>query len=48
MKEENKNTEGFIPLHGGHRNLFSYQKAEIIYDSTAYFNHSFLHNTTAL
>ena len=29
--------EGFIPLHGGYRNLLSYQKSEIIYDATVYF-----------
>ena len=43
MKEENKNTEGFIPTHGGYRNLFSYQKAEIIYDGTVYFTNRFFH-----
>lgn len=42
MKEEN-NTEGFIPTHGGYRNLFSYQKAEIIYDGTVYFTNRFFH-----
>lgn len=41
MKEEDKNPEGFIPLHGGYRNLFSYQKAEIIYDGTMYFTNRF-------
>jgi four helix bundle suffix protein len=41
MKEENKNSERFIPVHGGYRNLFSYQKAEIIYDGTAYFTNRF-------
>jgi four helix bundle suffix protein len=39
--EENKNTEGFIPTHGGYRHLFSYQKAEIIYDGTMYFTNRF-------
>jgi hypothetical protein len=34
--------EGFIPVHGGYRNLRSYQKAEIIYDGTVYFCHKFL------
>jgi four helix bundle suffix protein len=29
--------EGFIPLHGGYRNLITYQKSEIIYDGTVYF-----------
>jgi len=41
--EENKNTEGFIPTHGGYRHLFSYQKAEIIYDGTMYFTNRFFH-----
>lgn len=40
MKEENT-SEGFIPPHGGYRNLFSYQKAEIIYDGTVYFTNRF-------
>ena len=39
--ETNKNKEGFIPVHGGYRNLITYQKAEIIYDGTAYFCHRF-------
>ncbi|KAF0202722.1 MAG: hypothetical protein FD170_1571 [Bacteroidetes bacterium] len=43
MSDENKNTEGFIPTHGGYRNLFSYQKAEIIYDGTVYFTNRFFH-----
>lgn len=42
MKEEG-NKEGFIPTHGGYRNLFSYQKAEIIYDGTVYFTSRFFH-----
>lgn len=33
--------KGFIPVHGGYRNLFSYQKAEIIYDGTVYFTNRF-------
>lgn len=37
MEENEKNTEGFIPKHGGYRNLITYQKAEIIYDGTIYF-----------
>jgi four helix bundle suffix protein len=41
MKDENKNTDGFIPAHGGYQNLFSYQKAEIIYDGTVYFTNRF-------
>lgn len=43
MNSGNKNTEGFIPTHGGYRNLFSYQKAEIIYDGTVYFTNRFFH-----
>ncbi|WP_199856387.1 hypothetical protein [Lunatibacter salilacus] len=34
MSGQDDNTKGFIPSHGGYRNLFSYQKAEIIYDGT--------------
>lgn len=41
MQEKNKNTEGFIPLHGGYRNLITYQKAQIIYDGTVYFTTRF-------
>ena len=41
MSEKEKNTEGFIPTHGGYRNLFSYQKAEIVYDGTVYFTNRF-------
>jgi four helix bundle suffix protein len=41
MSSENKDTEGFIPTHGGYRKLFSYQKAEIIYDGTVYFTNRF-------
>ncbi len=32
-----ENTDGFIPTHGGYRNLITFQKAEIIYDGTFYF-----------
>lgn len=32
---------GFIPLHGGYRNLITYQKSEIIYDGTVYFCNRF-------
>jgi four helix bundle suffix protein len=41
MSDKENNTEGFIPTHGGYRNLFSYQKAEIIYDGTVYFTTRF-------
>ena len=40
MKEQSK--EGFIPSHGGYRNLITYQKAEVIYDGTVYFTNRFL------
>jgi four helix bundle suffix protein len=40
MVSEN-NQQGFIPKHGGYRNLISYQKAEIIYDGTVYFTTRF-------
>jgi len=33
--------EGFIPIHGGYKNLLSFQKAEIIYDATIYFCNRF-------
>lgn len=39
--EDTHHTKGFIPIHGGYRNLFSYQKAEIIYDGTVYFTNRF-------
>ena len=39
---DNKNNpEGFIPVHGGYRNLITYQKSEIIYDGTVYFTERF-------
>lgn len=41
MKEEKKNIEGFIPPHGGYKNLITYQKSEIIYDGTIYFTKRF-------
>ena len=37
--EEKK--EGFIPTHGGYRNLITFQKAQIIYDGTIYFTKRF-------
>lgn len=30
-------SEGFIPPHGGYRNLLSYRKAEIVFDATVWF-----------
>ena len=35
------NKDGFIPKHGGYKNLLTYQKAEIIYDGTYYFCHKY-------
>jgi four helix bundle suffix protein len=40
MTDQNHN-EGFIPHHGGYRNLITYQKAEVIYDGTVYFSKRF-------
>ena len=37
METSNNTNQGFIPTHGGYRNLITYQKAEIIYDGTVYF-----------
>jgi four helix bundle suffix protein len=37
-------TGGFIPAHGGYKNLLSYQKAEIVYDATVYFCNRFVEN----
>ena len=34
--------EGFIPPHGGYQKLFSYRKAEIVFDATVYFCGRFL------
>ena len=39
--ESEDNKEGFIPKHGGYRNLITYQKSEIIYDDTIYFTKRF-------
>ncbi|MCO6497075.1 MAG: hypothetical protein J5I50_05370 [Chitinophagaceae bacterium] len=39
---QNQNEGGFIPIHGGYRNLITYQKAEIIYDGTVFFCNKFL------
>jgi four helix bundle suffix protein len=41
MENDKQNPEGFIPLHGGYRNLIAYQKAEIVYDGTIYFTNRF-------
>lgn len=35
------NKAGFIPTHGGYRNLITYQKSEVIYDGTIYFTTRF-------
>ena len=43
MSDTNSNS-GFIPIHGGYRNLITYQKAEIIYDGTVFFCNKFLNN----
>jgi len=42
MPNNNDNdNKGFIPQHGGYRNLITYQKSEIIYDGTIYFTKRF-------
>jgi four helix bundle suffix protein len=41
MNKSTQNNIGFIPIHGGYKNLKSYQKAEIIYDGTVYFTKRF-------
>lgn len=41
MEEKEKNNKGFIPPHGGYKNLIAYQKSEIIYDGTIYFTKRF-------
>jgi len=38
-----QNEGGFIPAHGGYRNLITFRKAEIIYDGTVYFCGRFFH-----
>ena len=43
MKEEKENSKGFIPLHGGYKNLITYQKSEVIYDGTIYVTKRFFH-----
>ncbi len=35
------NRKGFIPKHGGYKNLITYQKSEVIYDGTIYFTKRF-------
>ncbi len=37
-----ENTDGFIPRHGGYKNLITYRKSEIIYDGTVFFCRRFL------
>jgi four helix bundle suffix protein len=37
MIMKQNDTKGFIPPHGGYRNLMSYVRAEIIYDATVRF-----------
>lgn len=41
MKHYNEINKGFIPVHGGCKNLITYQKSEIIYDGTIYFTKRF-------
>ncbi|MFP5040943.1 hypothetical protein [Parasediminibacterium sp. JCM 36343] len=39
--DSSNNNKGFIPPHGGYRNLLTFQKSEIIYDGTVYFTNHF-------
>jgi four helix bundle suffix protein len=41
LNNDNHNKEGFIPPHGGYRNLITFQKLEIVYDGTFYFTNRF-------
>lgn len=41
MEKNIQKAEGFIPDHGGYKQLITYQKAEIIYDGTVYFTNRF-------
>ena len=41
MPSDTPNPEGFIPVHGGYRDLIAYQKSEIVYDGTQYFTKRF-------
>jgi four helix bundle suffix protein len=43
MASENNKQQGFIPKHGGYRNLKKNKKSEIIYDGTVYFTNRFFH-----
>ena len=47
MENNKQNTEGFIPPHGGYRNLITYQKSEIIYEAQCILLKGFLGNMTA-
>jgi four helix bundle suffix protein len=42
LSRESAMSKGFIPPHGGYKNLLSYQKAEIVYDATVYFCDRFI------
>ena len=35
-------TDGFLPPHGGYKNLLSYQKAQIVFDATVHFCDRFI------
>jgi four helix bundle suffix protein len=41
MDTQEGNSKGFIPPHGGYRNLITYKKSEIVYDGTQYFCNRF-------
>ena len=41
-EKEAPTTEGFIPPHGGYKNLLSFQKARIVFDGTVWFCRHYL------
>jgi four helix bundle suffix protein len=41
-RKDGSDQRGFIPPHGGYQKLFSYQKAQIVFDATVYFCKRFL------
>src|SRR6516164_6473431 len=41
-ERDKRKGEGFIPPHGDYQSLFSFQKAQIVYDATVYFCQRFL------
>ncbi|MGL4943191.1 MAG: four helix bundle suffix domain-containing protein [Thermoguttaceae bacterium] len=43
MRDQKQNqARGFIPLHGGYKNLLAYQKSLVVFDATLYFCEHFV------